>query len=403
MLSRRKNSNRKKQITRNPSVHGGYCAVRNFSRTAVILYIVFTYNTPYEIIAPDQEIYSLDQFVADIWDVYEPPGEYGLPPSAHPYFAGAQPQGDVYPPFVSLAAFRSQNSTLIYSVWRLDAATPALAQGFVDKAMAAETGGLTGQVCIDEMTSGTPLDYSYGGPEWDLRMAANFARAAGFGVTEDQNAAEFGTPPAPLSCDNAAFYTGWYSYDNYNNAFTWNTGAIGYHLDSASAIDPRGGSDWSANALINGITVTHGSVAEPYTTGFAHSDGVFRNLSQGANVGDAFLRNTMYLKWMMLNIGDPLYTPFPRRLPGRSGASNSLQLTPQYLVGGGQSTATITLPAAPASNMTFALTSSLTSTATVPPRSPCPPANDGFFSDLYDLCRFRHAAVYYGYVSHNHA
>ena len=217
--------------------------------------------------------------------------------------------------FAYLAAFRSRNTPLIYSVWRLDAATPALAQGLVDKAMAAEAAGLTGQVFIDETTSGTPLDYGYGGPEWDLRMAANFARAAGFSVTEDQNSAEFGTPPAPLRCDNAAFYSGWYSYDNYNNAFTWNTGAIGYHLDSASAIDPRGGADWSANALINGITVTHGSVAEPYTTGFAHSDGVFRNLSEGANVGDAFLRNTTYLKWMMLNIGDPLYTPFPAGLP----------------------------------------------------------------------------------------
>src|SRR5262249_39988172 len=110
-----------------------------------ILYIVFTYNTPYSLTAPDQVIYSLDQFVADIWDSYEPAGQYGLPPSAHPYYAASQPEGNVYAPFISLASFRSQNSTLIYSVWRLDAATPALAQGLVDKAMAAETAGLSGQ------------------------------------------------------------------------------------------------------------------------------------------------------------------------------------------------------------------------------------------------------------------
>ena len=31
----------------------------------------------------------------------------------------------------------------------------------------------------------------------------------------------------------------WYSYNNYPDAFTWNTGAIGFHLDSSSAADPR--------------------------------------------------------------------------------------------------------------------------------------------------------------------
>jgi uncharacterized protein (TIGR03790 family) len=331
-----------------------------------ILYIVFTYNTPYDLIGPDQATYALDQFVADIWDVYEPPGQYGLPTSAQPYYAANQAEGNVYTPFVSLAAFRSQNAALIYSVWRLDAATPALAQGLVDKAIAAETAGLTGQVCIDETTNPPSYDYGLGGPEWDLRMAANFAREAGFSVTEDQNSAEFGTAPAPLTCPNVALYSGWYSFNNYNNAFTWSTGAIGYHLDSASAVNPRGGSNWSANALLNGITATHGAVSEPYVTGFAHPDGVFRNLFQGANLGDAFLRNTSFLKWMMLNIGDPLYRPFPAGFPAVTAPGNSLALNPQYLIGGGPSTGIITLAAAAGSDTIFTLASNLTSVATVP-------------------------------------
>ena len=332
-----------------------------------ILYVVFTYNTPYSFIGPDQAIYSLDQFVADIWDVYEPAGQFGLPPSSHPYYAANQAEGNVYTPFVSLATFRNQNTALIYSVWRLDAATPALAQGLVDKAMAAEAAGLTGQVCIDETTNPPGYDYGLGGPEWDLRMAANFARTAGFSVTEDQNSAEFGTAPAPLRCDNAALYSGWYSYNNYNNAFTWNTGAIGYHIDSASAVNPRGGTNWSANALLNGITATHGSVSEPYVQAFAHSDGVFNNLFQGANLGDAFLRNTYYLKWMMLNIGDPLYRPFPAGFPAVTAPSNSFALNPQYLIGGTPSIGTITLAAAAASETIFTLTSNQTAAATVPP------------------------------------
>jgi hypothetical protein len=36
---------------------------------------------------------------------------------------------------------------------------------------------------------------------------------------------------------------------------------------------------------------------------------------EGAIVGDALLRNTAWLKWQILNMGDPLYRPFPR---GRS-------------------------------------------------------------------------------------
>jgi hypothetical protein len=34
---------------------------------------------------------------------------------------------------------------------------------------------------------------------------------------------------------------------------------------------------------------------------------------EGANVGDAFLRNTLWLKWMIINIGDPLYRPFAKQ------------------------------------------------------------------------------------------
>jgi uncharacterized protein (TIGR03790 family) len=332
-----------------------------------ILYIVFTYNTPYDVIAPDTATYALDQFVADIWDQYAPPGQYGVPLIAQPYYAVAQAEGNIYSPYVSFQEFRSQNSILIYSVWRLDAATEALAQGLVDKAMAAESSGLSGQVCIDETDSTPPLDYDDGIPEWDLRMAANFSRLAGFTVLEDDNVAEFGTAPAPLRCDNAAIYSGWYRFDHYNNAFTWNTGAIGFHLDSAAAIDPRGGANWSANALINGITVTHGSVAEPYVTGWAHPDGVFRDLFQGANVGDAFVRNTLWLKWMMLNIGDPLYRPFPAGFPAVTAPPNTFALNPQYFIGGTGSTGTITLATPVASNTTFTLTSEQTSVATVPP------------------------------------
>ena len=333
-----------------------------------ILYIVFTYQTPYKVVAPDNALYALDQFIADIWDVYTPPGRYGLPATAQPYYAEAQSQGNVYVPFTSFAAFRVKNPIPIFSVWRLDAATPVLAKGLVDKALLAESTHLSGQVCIDEQLVTPTSDYGGGLSDWDLRQAAALARLAGFPVTQDFNTVEFGTSPAPLRCDNAALYAGGYSLNHYNDAFTWNPGAIGFHIDSASAYDPRGGTNWSANALIHGIAVTSGAVSEPTQLGLPHPDGVFRNLFEGANMGDAFMRNTMWLKWTIMNMGDPLYRPFPAGFPAVTAPENSLALVPRYLVGGKSSTGTITLASpAPSGGVTVALKSSMTTAATVPP------------------------------------
>ncbi|HXI44355.1 MAG TPA: TIGR03790 family protein, partial [Bryobacteraceae bacterium] len=335
-----------------------------------ILYIVFTYQTPYKVIAPDNASYALDQFVADIWDVYTPSFQFGMPAYAHPYYVDSQSQGNVYAPFQSFASFRSQSGILIYSVWRLDAATPALAKGLVDQALVAENAGLSGQVCIDEQIQTPTYDNisTSGASDWDLRQAATFARQAGIPVIQDFNSAEFGTSPAPLRCDNASLYSGGYSLNHYNDAFTWNAGAIGFHLDSASGYDPRGGTNWSANALIHGIAVTSGAVSEPYFWGLPHPDGVFRSLFEGANVGDAFMRNTLLLKWTIMNIGDPLYRPFPAGFPAVTAPQNSLALNPRYLIGGNPSTGTITLAApAPAGGVTVALQSNRTTTATVQP------------------------------------
>lgn len=274
-----------------------------------ILYIVFSYGTPYKISqAPQGRGVAIDQYVADIWD------EVGGPqPVANPYYALIQTKLGNYPQFRSLADYRAlMGSKTIYSVWRLDAATASLAQGLVDKAIKAEKDGPPGQACIDRRygkdIQNLP-DTGYSSGDWDLYRAAQFFRDAGVSVTEDSNDAEFGTPPAPARCDGAIFYAGWYSLNNYNDAFTWNLGAIGFHLDSESAVNPRGGKNWSANAIMKGITVTAGALDEPTLAGLPHPDGVVHDLLAGANVGDAFLRNTAGLKWMIVNIGDPLYHP----------------------------------------------------------------------------------------------
>jgi len=312
-----------------------------------ILYIVFSYQTPYALRLRNRG-FSLDQFVADIWDEYSP-SRAGNETGPHPYFGNAQSQGNVYERFIPLAAYRDQPRALnIYSVWRLDAANAKLAKGLVDKAMFAETNGLSGKGCFDLQYGRIELmaDYGSASGDWDIHQAAEFAKRAGFPVTEDQQPAEFGTPPAPLRCDGAALYAGWYSLNHYNDAFTWNPGAIGFHLDSASAMNPRGGTNWAANAVMNGITITSGAVAEPFLTGLPHPDQVFLYLFQGANVGDALLRSTQWLKWMILNIGDPLYRPFPQGVAAFNSPARHetlLALIPQSLVGGAQSSGIVGL------------------------------------------------------------
>jgi uncharacterized protein (TIGR03790 family) len=336
-----------------------------------ILYIVFSFIRPFKLTAQNGKVYAIDQYVADIWNQYSATDAFPYPVQQHPYFAVNQAQGNSYQSFLSLSAYRAQQGSLqIYSVWRLDGATAALAEGLVDKAIGAEQNGLTGQACLD-LAHGPiakELDAGDGSGDWELYMAGVFAGQAGFSVTEDSNPQEFGTPPAP-DCPNAALYSGWYSLNHYNNAFTWNTGAIGFHLDSLSAADPRTGPNWSANAVQHGITVTSGAVAEPYLQGLAYPDGVFLNLFEGANVGDAFLRNEVWLKWMILNIGDPLYLPFSGGLPPFNGPNlqGSLVLDPQFVVGPSQSVGTINLPGpAPAGGTVVNLLSSKPSLASVP-------------------------------------
>lgn len=338
-----------------------------------ILYIVFTYQTPYDVTsASGLTFYSVDQYVADIWDQYSSSDFYPYPElwQLQPYYSDAQNQGNVYQPFVPFSTYRDNGGKRIYSVWRLDAPTADLAKGLVDKAIAAENSGLSGQACLDRNRGDMSQinDSDYGEVEWDLHKAAAFSAQAGFPVTEDSNQEEFGTPPAP-NCPNAALYSGWYSLNHYNDAFTWNTGAIGWHIDSASAFDPRGGANWSANAIKKGITLTSGSVSEPLSFGLVRPGGAFRDLFQGANAGDAFLRNTRWLKWVLLYLGDPLYTPFPNGLPNFNPPppQASLSLAPRYLLNGDASTGTVTLAQpAPQGGTTVNLSSSWPSLVQVP-------------------------------------
>ena len=252
-----------------------------------ILYIVLTYQTPF-LINHQTKGYgiAIDQFIAEIWSDWSD----GREPNPYNQLV----TGRTVPRYTPFADFRDKpDAPLIYSVWRLDGKNEQAAIALVDKALEAESSGLKGQVCIDRRHGDNWTlipEIGYGIGEWSLHRAADASRQAGFNVVEDSNDEEFGTAPAPLRCDNTSLYAGWYSLKHYNDAFTWNVGAIGIHLDSSSAENPRMGDSWVANALAKGITVTAGAVNEPYLQGLPSPDVIFSAVYEGANVGDAFLR-----------------------------------------------------------------------------------------------------------------
>ena len=277
-----------------------------------ILYIVFTYLTPDKVFdAPAYPMYAaraIDSLVADIWAQSD--SNYTF----NPYGTSEQSAANAYMPFVALEQFRAANpATRIYSVWRLDARTAAQAKALVDKAMTAEAYGLAGRGCFDRRYP-DPLgaDTSYAAGDWDIQRAADFVSNAGFPVTLDTNPQEF---DAANRCDGAAFYGGWYSYGNYNDAFTWATGAMGWHLDSLSLWSARDSTSWAGGAIERGITVTAGAVSEPLLGLIPHLDSFFKDVLEGANVGDSMLRHTVALDWMIVNVGDPLYRPFRAAVP----------------------------------------------------------------------------------------
>lgn len=292
-----------------------------------ILYIVLVYNLPYRLSGMEKGAgQSLDQYLADLWDettagCKQPKCDKPQSHTPNPYFAKSNAQAQVYPQFQTLEDNRRRaGSKRIYSVWRLDAATPELAKGLVDKAIAAEQqkawSAKDRRGCFDRRHD-DPIQMTtspgYAPGEWMIHRAAEAARTAGFETVEDLHQEEFGTAPAPLRCENALFYAGWYSLNHYNDAFSWAPGAVGLHLDSLSALHLRKGGNWVANAVQRGITITSGTVEEPYLDGLPHPDGVLRDLLTGANAGDALLRNTEWLRWQVINVGDPLFRPLSKR------------------------------------------------------------------------------------------
>ena len=199
-------------------------------------------------------------------------------------------------------------NTLMVS--RLDGPNFKIAQGLVDKSMAAEKAGLNGVAYID--SRGIAKDnkpYSFGYFDQSLRDLAVLARfRTELAVKEEQMEKLF----QPAACPQTAIYCGWYSLEKYVDAFDFIDGAIGYHISSLEAVDLRdpNSGQWCPAMLADGITATMGAVSEPYLHSFPEPKEFFLELFNGRCLVEAYYYTKPFNSWQMVLIGDPLYTPF---------------------------------------------------------------------------------------------
>jgi uncharacterized protein (TIGR03790 family) len=214
----------------------------------------------------------------------------------------------------ALVANPSPSQPPVIIVSRLDAPTPQLAMDLVDRAMETEQRGLTGTAYIDSRGLQPDGTVGYGYYDQGLRDLADLLRTHSTYpvVLEDTERRFSERSEAP----DVAIYAGWYKLRSYEDAFTFNPGAIGYHIASGEAVsihDPKE-AGWCKNALERGITVTLGPTGEPYVDAFPLPNEFFALLLTGRyTLVEAYALTTRYIGWRMVLFGDPLYNPWRGR------------------------------------------------------------------------------------------
>ncbi len=222
-------------------------------------------------------------------------------------------------------------------VSRIDAPTVTHAKRMIDQAMETEVRGLLGNVYVDARgkKKGPPL--SYGFYDADLQdFAKIFGTVSSYPMTLENSEQRLSQPgQAP----DVALYVGWYRLRHYEDAFTFNTGAIGYHIASGEAVsihNPRE-SGWCKNALERGITVTLGPVGEPYLDAFPLPTEFFGLLYSGKySLVEAYYLSIRYLSWKMVLFGDPLYRPWSQPVEEREQVAQTLLHNRPFPISPGQ-------------------------------------------------------------------
>lgn len=223
-----------------------------------------------------------------------------------------------------------QRDLPVLMVSRLDAPTAESAMRLVDRAIEVERQGLAGTVYLDArgLQAKSPSD-TYGRYDQSLRDLDKFiSQHSSYTSVLDNTEARFHRPgEAP----DVGLYIGWYRLRQYEDAFTFQPGAIGYHMASAEAVslhktDETG---WCKNALERGIAATLGSVGEPYLDAFPEPLEFVALLMTGQySLVEVYYLTSRWMSWRMLLVGDPLYNPWRNKPAAKRSALTMFPLAP---------------------------------------------------------------------------
>ncbi len=198
---------------------------------------------------------------------------------------------------------KTENLPPIMMTARIDGPTAEDARRMIIDSIQTEKIGLKGKFYID--AGGKHKAY-----DKNLRiLAKTLQQITQMEVVIDHDSTLF----QPGTCDDAALYVGWYSLRKYIPAFTWNTGAVGWHIASFEAVhlrDPNS-NEWCPKMIQNGVAATVGAVDEPYLGAFPLPQQFFLLLLTGKyTLAECYWRTVPKVSWRMMLIGDPLYNPF---------------------------------------------------------------------------------------------
>lgn len=216
-----------------------------------------------------------------------------------------------------------KDATLVFKkkdvlmVARLDGPTEEIVQRVIDDSLTSEKSGLSGRAYFDARWP-DPGKGNFSGYEYydrSIHLAARQTEKDGRMQVSLENTKRLFKRG---ECPETALYCGWYSLSNYVDAFTWQTGAVGYHIASGECVTLKNKNSraWCKIMLEKGIAATIGPVAEPYVGAFPVPEIFFSFLLDGyLTLAETYMVSTPFLSWQMVLIGDPLYRPFAHMEP----------------------------------------------------------------------------------------
>jgi uncharacterized protein (TIGR03790 family) len=221
--------------------------------------------------------------------------------------------------------YRNENLSRenILLVSRLDGPTDQIVKRIIDDSIEIEKTGLEGSAYFDarwkrpaENQNKKPkIDYGF--YDRSIHLAAErVAKSGRLPVVVNDKSELFKAG----ECPDAALYCGWYSLAKYVPAFTWQKGAVGFHIASSecSTLKSKNSRVWCKRMLEEGVAATIGPTSEPYVQAFPIPEIFFGLLVDGRlSLAECYALSKPFWSWQMVLVGDPLYRPFKNANTGK--------------------------------------------------------------------------------------